>query len=112
MSTGNYSLPADSSLVFSQKNGNNVILGGYDDSDFKYAKGLYYHPVRYCEIMFTAAEAALETGRTMEAYEYINQTRLFRGYPPRTDLHRMSYAVYFGILGIMRCYSSPQHTLT
>ena len=82
ISTGNYSLPADSSLVFSQKNGNNVILGGYDDSDFKYAKGLYYHPVRYCEIMFTAAEAALETGRTMEAYEYINQTRLFRGYPP------------------------------
>ena len=33
-------------------------------------------------MMFTAAEAALETGRTMEAYEYINQTRLFRGYPP------------------------------
>lgn len=62
--------------VFSSRANKSVIWGDYDDSVFSWSglsKGLYYHPVRYQEVLLMYAEAANELGNIADAIAPLNQ---------------------------------------
>ena len=54
---------------------------GFEDTDAGLAKGTYYHPVRYEEVLLMAAEAANELERTMDAMQFVNQIAVWKGMP-------------------------------
>lgn len=60
---------------FASASNKEVLLGGYSTKNVGYVeiKGDYMHPIRYREVLLTAAESALETGKLTEAMTYIDQ---------------------------------------
>ena len=72
---GRYALVSNTD-VFSSRANKSVIWGDYDDSVFSWSglsKGLYYHPVRYQEVLLMYAEAANELGNIADAIAPLNQ---------------------------------------
>lgn len=56
-------------------------MGGYDDTNPGLRKGEYFHPVRYVEVLLMMAEAANETGNTIEAIQALNRITEAKGQP-------------------------------
>ena len=79
INSGKYALTEDNVFATAQNPG--VIWSGFEDTDAGLAKGTYYHPVRYEEVLLMAAEAANELGRTMDAMQFVNQIAVWKGMP-------------------------------
>lgn len=77
--SGKYALPEDN--VFATDINPGVVWPGFEDTDAGLAKGTYYHPVRYEEVLLMAAEAVNELGRTMDAMQFVNQIAVWKGMP-------------------------------
>ena len=77
--SGKYALTEDN--VFATDINLGVVWPGFEDTDAGLAKGIYYHPVRYEEVLLMAAEAANELGRTMYAMQFVNQIAVWKGMP-------------------------------
>lgn len=77
--SGKYALTEDN--VFATDINPGVVWPGFEDTDAGLAKGTYYHPVRYEEVLLMAAEAANELGRTMYAMQFVNQIAVWKGMP-------------------------------
>ena len=77
--SGNYSLSAED--VFATADNKAVVWGGYNETDsiFQLGKGLYFHPIRYVEVLLMTAEAANEIGMREEAIAYLNQIVISKG---------------------------------
>ena len=77
--SGKYALAEDN--VFATLRNPGVVWPGFEDADARLAKGTYYHPVRYEEVLLMAAEAANELGQAIVAMQYVNQIALWKGMP-------------------------------
>lgn len=77
--SGKYALAEDN--VFATLRNPGVVWPGFEDEDARLAKGTYYHPVRYEEVLLMAAEAANELGQAIVAMQYVNQIALWKGMP-------------------------------
>ena len=77
--SGKYALPEDN--VFATDINPGVVWPGFEDTDAGLAKGTYYHPVRYEEVLLMAAEAVNELGRPMDAMQFVNQIAVWKGMP-------------------------------
>lgn len=83
MDMGQYALVPNTGMFSSQTN-KSVIWGGYDDATFSWSglgKGVYYHPVRYQEVLLMYSEAANELGNIAEAIAPLNEIMLTEGRP-------------------------------
>lgn len=78
--SGNYSLSNEE--VFATDNNQAVVWGGYNDTIPELKKGEYFHPIRYTEVLLMMAEAANETGYTIEAIQALNQITEIKGQQP------------------------------
>lgn len=76
---GDYTLSNED--VFATVNNKAVVWGGYDDTIPDLRKGEYFHPVRYVEVLLMMAEAANETGNTIEAIQALNLITEAKGQP-------------------------------
>lgn len=79
INSGKYALAEDN--VFATLRNPGVVWPGFEDADAGLAKGTYYHPVRYEEVLLMAAEAANELGRAIDAMQFVNQIALWKGMP-------------------------------
>ena len=81
---GAYQLLDQAEYVFVTASNAEVVWGGYPEPavESSLRKGAYFHPLRYAEVLLTAADAALRLGKNAPAHDLVNQLRGRDGLEP------------------------------